>query len=502
MLKIFRQKNVARKVLWVVTGIIVISFGFGFGISRYGAAFDVTRTAGKVYGRSISLKEYQKNYQNVHDQAVMLHGADVERILPMMDLENETWSRIILLKAAEQKGLKAVDGEVIQFVANTPYFQRDGQFDKGLYANIVKNIFRREPRDFEEGLRDQIKIMKLFSPAIKAISFSDEKVRQEYERRNQKMQVNYILISPEAFTQGITATDEDLRRHFDARREDFQEPETMKVMAISLPLDAKASPADKAAVTAKAKELRAQITAGTDAAVAAKQYNATVKETEFFSVNAPSKDIVPSFELLQGLFSAKAGDVLEPAEGADSVQVVKVLEKKPAFVPEFTAIKEKVSVALIKEKAGKIAEEKAAAVLLDVTEKIKGGLDFVAAVRAASFEPKQTAFFGLGEYVAEIGMSEDFTTAAFALNKDTPLSGVVKTSKGPAILSWLATQPADEKKFSEVKKDFTDSLYSEERVHVMNALIKTLREQAQLTSYLGEINAKQKDAIEKMRIKK
>ena len=28
MLKIFRQKNVARKVLWVVTGIIVISFGF------------------------------------------------------------------------------------------------------------------------------------------------------------------------------------------------------------------------------------------------------------------------------------------------------------------------------------------------------------------------------------------------------------------------------------------------------------------------------------------
>jgi hypothetical protein len=79
---------------------------------------------------------------------------------------------------------------------------------------------------------------------------------------------------------------------------------------------------------------------------------------------------------------------------------------------------------------------------------------------------------------------------------------VVITPRGPAILHWTATQPIDEKKFEEVKKDFTDSLYAEARVHAMNEVIDSLREKAKLENYLAQIKAKQDADREKMRVKK
>ena len=407
-----------------------------------------------------------------------------------------------MLKTAEQRGLKAGDMEVIQFVERIPFFQRNGEFDKRLYANIVKNVFRREARDFEEGLRDQIKIMKLFAPTLQAISFTDEQVRKEYEHRNQKVQVNYILVPPGSFQKDVAVTDEALHGYFDAHREDFLEPEAVNARIITLPLAPKASAADKAAMAAKAAELRTALASGADPVAAAKNSNATIKETGFFTTDAPSPDITPSLEVLQTLFTAKTGDLLDPVEGPGGYQIIRIAEKKPAFIPEFMAVKDKVSAALVNDKAAKLAAEKAAAIQKTIAEKTKTGMDFSAAARDLGLEPKQTPFFGLGEYVPEIGMSDDFTTAAFNLNKDHALSGVILTSRGPALLCWAATQPVDEKKFLEVKKDFTDSLYTQERIRVMNELIRSLREKAGLVSYIDQINAQQKEAMEKMRLRK
>ena len=96
----------------------------------------------------------------------------------------------------------------------------------------------------------------------------------------------------------------------------------------------------------------------------------------------------------------------------------------------------------------------------------------------------------------------NFSAAAFTLNKEKPLSDVVFTSRGPVILYFEALQPIDEKKFEEVKKDFEESLYSAERVRVMNDIINTLREKAKLENYIAKINAQQKNAMEKMRVRR
>ena len=501
MLKVFRQKGVAKKVLWVVAGIIIISFGFGFGISRYGSAFNLSQTAGKVYGSAVSLKEYHRNYENARDQAVMMHGANVDKILATMDMDNETWTRIILLRAAEKLHIQATDMEVVQFVETIPFFQRDNEFDKRLYSNMVKNIFRREPRDFEEGLRDQIKIMKLFAPKLKAISFTDDAVRKEYGRRNQKSQVNYLVIAPEAPAAGATASEKELRAHFDSHREDFLEPETINVTLLTFPLDAHATADDKTKLSASADEAFKELSGGADPAATARQHHATVKETGLFNMNAPHPDIAWSLDLLQQIFTAKQGDTLAPVEAPNGYQIVRVAEKKPAFTPEFSAVKEKVRVSFLREANTKAATDKAAQLQKTIADKLKAGADFIAIAKELGLSVKQTPFFGPGDYIPEIGISDDFTTAGLDLTKNAPLSDVIITPRGPAILCWSATQAADEKKFAQIKDDFTKALYSEERVRVMNELILSWREKAKLENYIEKINAQQKNAIEKLRVK-
>jgi hypothetical protein len=101
-----------------------------------------------------------------------------------------------------------------------------------------------------------------------------------------------------------------------------------------------------------------------------------------------------------------------------------------------------------------------------------------------------TPFFALGDYIPEIGISEDFGSAALELGKDQRLSGVISTPKGPAILYWEANEPIDEKKFAEDKEGFTKTLTDEARVAAMNQVIREVKERAQLESYLDKFKKK------------
>ncbi len=497
MLRIFRHKGITRKVLWVVAGLIIVSFALSMGVSQYTGTFSLSQTAGKVFGKAVSLKEYQRNFQNAQDQAIMMHGSNASRFLAVMDMDNETWTRIILLKAAEARGIKAMDAEVVQYIASIPFFQRNGEFDKRLYAGMARNVFHREARDFEEGLRDQIKIMKLFAPHLQSITFTDEQVRTEYERRNQKMQVSYMLIAPEDFAKDIIVTEAELRTYYDTRSDELREPQTVNAVIITVP----AAENDQEGAFALAQQAHDALTAGTDPAAAAKAVGATITETGFFDMNNPPAALTGSFELLQQIFMAGKGDVL-PVQGTDKgLQVIKIIAQNPSFTPEFARIKDKVKSALVQEKAIAAASAKAAELQKTLADKIKTGADLAAAAKELGLTVKQTPFFGLGEYVPEIGLSDDFTAAAFKLSKDNRLSEAVLTARGPAILYWLATQPVDEQKFTETKEDFKGTLYAQERVRVMNEVIRSVREQAKLENYIEKIGNSQKNAMEKLRVK-
>ncbi len=487
MLKILRHKGVAKKILWVIAGIIIISFGFGFGISNFSSNVSLTDSAGKAFGSKVSIKEFREKYIDTRDQALLMYGDKFRKVSAMMDLNNEAWTRLLLVKEADQRNIKVSDAEVIAFIQSIPFFQHEGAFDRKSYENIVKYSFQRDPRLFEEGLRDQIKIMKMFRSETMGINIPDETVRKEYERRNQKVKVSYLLIDPKTFTRDIAPTEKELQDYFSAHQADFLEPDSVNVQYALFATNEKMTNDAKSTVQEKASAFYKKTKNADDFTSAAKAAGALIRETGFFNMEQLDSGLDWPLDLLQKVFEAKKGDMLEPVETIQGIQILKISDKKLAFIPEFNKAQKAIQEKWIADKSLTIAKEKSKEVHKSLLTKLSIGMSFEATAQTLSIEKKTTPFFGLGEYVPEIGISDDFASAAFTLNKEHPVSDVVLTSRGPVILKWEALQPIDEKKFEELKKDFTDSLVEEQRISTMNRVIKEIKEKAGLESYLDKI---------------
>jgi peptidyl-prolyl cis-trans isomerase D len=480
----------AKKVLWVISAIIIISFGFGFGYSRFSGDEKMNATAGKVFGEKISFKDFKKYADEVRDQAILMHGDSFQKVLPYVDMDAETWTRIMLIKEAERQKVKAADPEVIAFIVSVPVFQKEGEFDKKLYNMLLAQVFRRDPRDFEESVRDQIKVMKLMKNRVPRTIMTETEIRQEYEQRNKKTRVQYVLIDPKTFSGDVPAEEKDLKDFFDSRRQDFQVPESVNIQYVTVPLKEKASDEDQAAAEKKAADVRQALADKGDFDAIAKAAQLDIKKTGFFSMENPDFSIGWSLELLKEVFTKEKGDTLGPVKTPKGIQVLRITDRRPANIPDFEKARDRIKERFIDEKTRALAREKAENVLTELSAKLAAGTGFEAVAKELGLEVKTTPFFSLGEYLPEIGISEDFESAAAGLSKENPLSKVVTTSRGPAIMHWESTTPADEKKYEEVRKDFTDALYREKHVAAMNAFIKELREKAGLTSYLEKKDQK------------
>ena len=305
MLKVLRHKGVAKKVLWVIAGIIIISFGFGFGISRYSGNVSLTDSAGKVFGQKISIKEFRDTLLDTRDQAMMMYGDNFRKVSAMMDMESEAWTRLLLIKEADHRHITAIDPEVIAYIQEMPIFQRDGEFDRKNYETVLKYSFNREPRAFEEGIRGQIKIMKMFRTETSGLNVPDEMVRKEYERRNQKVQVSYVLIDPKTFADKITLKETEARDYFTAHPQDFLEPDSVNVQFASFPLTKDQTPDQKKSLRAKTEAFYAKAAKAADFAAEATAAGAEVKETGLVSVEQPELGMKWPLDVLQKIVAAK-----------------------------------------------------------------------------------------------------------------------------------------------------------------------------------------------------
>src|SRR5580698_3920198 len=147
MLEVLRKKGVNKTILWIIAIIIILSFGV------FGTAYRLDNTvnsAGTMYGRNVSIKDFQEAYLDARDQAIRLYGDEFFKNGNRLDLEQEAWDRLILLKEAQKRDIQASDQEVVADIASIPFFQRSGQFDQTLYEDIVQNpeVFDRSTPDF------------------------------------------------------------------------------------------------------------------------------------------------------------------------------------------------------------------------------------------------------------------------------------------------------------------------------------------------------------------
>jgi peptidyl-prolyl cis-trans isomerase D len=496
MLNILRKKGVSKRIIWVIVILIILSFGL-FGTAYLLSNGKTERYAGQIYGKNITVEDYNKSYQDVNVQAIIRYGDKFSSIKEFLNLESETWDRLILLEEARKRNIKVSDKEVIEKIETYPFFQRDGQFDSLLYNDILKYVFHLTPRDFEENTRETLKLTKMFDQESQSVTVNEQEVMDAFQNQNQKVQVSYILISPNQFKNKANVTEEDLKKYYEEHKNDFTSPPSINVEYLTLnypapkpdeKTDSPETETAKKAVRDLANAISQSLAAQPDLKKAAEENKLELKTTGLFSLEHPDMSLGWSFDTFNQLFSLKQNDLGGPYETSTGLIIVKVIDKKDSFIPEYEQVKDKVKENLVNNIATTMAKQKAQEVLPSVEDGMKASsaAEFSEVAKNLGLNIEQTPLFTRGQYLPKIGLEKGFQDAAFALTKENKLSKVIETQSGPCILHLDQVAEADKSEFDKQKEKIAQDLTGEKRLKFFSEFITGLRLKANLVNNLDQ----------------
>ena len=462
MLKILRNKKTAKKV-WIGLAIIIIPAFTLWGFGSSSRSREENAPAGKIFGKNVSSLEYKKALAATKTAAIMQFGDNFSKIEQYLNLEAQTWERLILLQEARKRKLNVSDQEVVDAIQKTPYFQRNSVFDNKTYMEILRYVFRLQPRTFEEQLRQNLILSKLYNQLTDGVKIEDSQIHQEWLKTNEELSIYYIASLFAEFAKKIKPDDKQISAYYDKNKDSFKEPLSMNLVYILTESDT------------ESKKITDLINKKYDLEKISKELNLPKKETGLFKQYAPPAALKIPQETLNLVLNLKEG-IPSPVVKIDKTYYAYALkEKKPGRIPELSEVKERIKEILASEESRKTAQDK----IIECAEKLKNRpFNKVASASAYGFKTGQTKFFKSTEQLDSLGPAQIFWETAKKL-KQNQLSDIFSNTNGYYIIKLKALKPVDENKFAKEKKEFGDNMLNREKNKAFAKFVEEIKKKAQ-----------------------
>ncbi|MBI3615782.1 MAG: peptidylprolyl isomerase [Candidatus Omnitrophica bacterium] len=160
-------------------------------------------TAGFLFGRKIPFQTYQRALEAATHQAILTHGEKAHQEVSNEELGHQAWERLMLLREAKRLGIQVSDREIIEELKRWPIFQRDGQFDRVGYQAIVQYTLGTSPRAFEEEIRENLTLKKLFEQALPEPRIPEQEIHKHFLLKETSIQVSTLTLSSKTLAQEI-----------------------------------------------------------------------------------------------------------------------------------------------------------------------------------------------------------------------------------------------------------------------------------------------------------
>ncbi len=438
---IIKQKTIKR--YFVALTIIIIPAFVLWGSQVLKVSF---KPALKIYGKNISQSEFLKFYE-LTLLSLKLHMGEDFYSLNAPEIKAETIKRILLLTAAKRRKLKVKDQEIVEFIME--HFKRKGKFDKESYLQTVRRYFRTTPLKFEEMLRQDLLIHKLFKEITKNVSVSDDELLKVYRALKEKAKINFIKIDSTEFYKEVKSNPKELQEYFRSHREDFRIPPKVKIKYVFIPLKDK-----KTLSTLKRLKTLEHIR---------DFFGIPILESEYFSLDEPIPHIGWQRAINKTAFDLEKGQTSKPIFTEKGIYVIKLIGKKPSYLPEFKEVKEKVKEVLTKRKALKLAKLKA----FKIYKKLKEGNSL------NGVKIQTSDFFKRGDYIPNLGADEGFIEKVF----NSPLNEWQKPYRLNSrfvIFKVVAKEGFSQKKFQEEKEKFREAYLKTKRIQTFEEFFASL----------------------------
>jgi peptidyl-prolyl cis-trans isomerase D len=152
-------------------------------------------------------------------------------------LQSLVTDRLVQLEA-DRLGIRVPDEAVARAIATSPDYQENGRFIGTAELRRRLELGGMTEQGFEESLRRQLLRDRLESLVGESVVVTDEEVEREFRRRNEKVELEYVLVDAGRFQDEIEPTDEEVASHFESDPERFRIPEKRVVSYVLLDREA------------------------------------------------------------------------------------------------------------------------------------------------------------------------------------------------------------------------------------------------------------------------
>jgi peptidyl-prolyl cis-trans isomerase D len=478
MYRFFRRNREAVKKYLLVFFLSIVSIGMVITLAPIPTG-DTSRAESNVLasigGSNITTAELQRTIQARFRNSPQM---DQSRIIPAIAgrlLDDMIFQRA-LISQAKKMGIEVSDQELGQALQSIPWLTQNGSFiGMDRYQDVIYQETGMSVLEFEAELRHRLLQDKIRSVVTDGVQVSPQEVLEEFQHRNAKAKIEYVLFDPNQFSKAVQVspealeaffkkdpdrykvpqqrkvryvlidpdhvraqvkvTDEEARQYYTQHLADFRVPDRVKVAHILFKTTGK-SPAEAAAIEQKARDVLNQIKGGADFAELAKKYSEDTTASNGGELGwVVRKQTVPAFE--DTAFAMKPGQVSDLVKTVYGIHILKLEDKQTAHLQSFDEVKGSILAELEKQRVADTQEK----LVDDLSSRLRLKPDaFEGLVRQAGLEPQLSPLFRYGQAVADLGSGDTFENLAFQLHKGevgVPLS----VPKGQAIIQLVDIVP-------------------------------------------------------------
>jgi peptidyl-prolyl cis-trans isomerase D len=239
------RKNAQSWGVKIVFGLIIVVFVF-WGVGKFGT--DTASVVAYVDGRPILVKDFEKtleeNMRLVHNQNPNVTDKELLEGGFRWQVFSQMLTQAILAAQAAKLNISVSDEELRREISRVPAFADEkGKFDSQKYEVLLKSN-GLSPAEFEADMRRTLTLEKLGGYVTLPAQVTEAEARGIYEFSREQAVIEYIPFLAEAFSQGITPTDEEIKAFHDANSDKFRTPARIKIEYLDLSPQTLAKPAE------------------------------------------------------------------------------------------------------------------------------------------------------------------------------------------------------------------------------------------------------------------
>ena len=530
-----KQKSIIIKLAFAI---IILSFVIGYAmLSAPGgpATEDASAEAAVVNGKSIVYSDFQNAYSNLYQ---LYQNIYQDQFTPALEKElklvekaiNGLVDQALMQEEAERLQIKVTQKELVDAIAQVEVFQVNGIFNKERYLQVL--AYQRISSDeFEAIKRNEILLDKVQAHFQSGIEVDESEIEEEFININEKINLNFVGLSPSSFEnqievdataleeyfsehqetfrvpemvslnylqfvperylEKVTFQDDELEKYYRRHLDQFEVLEKVKASHILVKVDPGADEKTKEERRIFAEGILEEIREGQDFGELAR----TKSDDTTSAVNGGSLgyfsrgSMVQSFE--DAAFSMKPGDISDLVETPFGYHIIKVEEYTESGVRSLDEAIEEVKEGLRMEKAKQMAFESA----MDAFNMNRKTGDLTSAAEANKIGIKETGPFARDGYIDGIGRNEEIINRAHLLEEKS-LAKPVITENGVILFGIKERIPSHIPELSEVEELVTAAFKARESKKLAQKAAETLLAEAQETTNLSETSQNKSYTIE------